>query len=37
LTGDTFIQNLAKFSRQKRDFKDKLDLLLSKKREKRKV
>jgi len=32
--GDAFIQNLKKFSRQERDFKDKLDLLLSKKREK---
>ena len=31
--GDAFIQNLKKFSRQERDFKDKLDLLLSKKRE----
>jgi len=31
--GDTFIQNLKKFSRQERDFKDKLDFLLSKKRE----
>jgi len=32
--GDAFIQKLKKFSRQERDFKDQLDLLLSKKREK---
>jgi len=31
--GDAFIQNLKKFSRQERDCKDNLDLLLSKKRE----
>jgi len=35
--GDAFIQNLAKFSHQERDFKDKLDLLSSKKREKEKL
>jgi len=31
--GDAFIQNLKKFSRQERYFKDQLDLLLSKERQ----
>jgi len=34
--GDTFIQNLAKFSRLEKDFKNNLDLLLSEQREREK-
>jgi len=34
--GDAFIQNLAKFSRLEKDFKNNLDLLLSEKREREK-